>query len=227
MRRILITLSLASVLTVAITAQRPAQPPPPQPSREPSPRPVSPPAMQPERLLQAHALALAAYPELARRGVQTRVEETAARTVITFGEAQPDRDDLMALSRPRAAQLVIEAAFDGANQLQRATLRGLLAHVPERRRIRALDGGWAAALDAGGARFGPARQAALLDQLDLRAVRRLFGSMRVENARFEAGAGDDALYWDVTALDPGGEVVHLGFEPFGGRLVKVQRGGVR
>jgi hypothetical protein len=51
--------------------------------------------------------------------------------------------------------------------------------------------------------------------------------MTVADAVFEAGEGDDALTWAVSAAGVNGEIVRLGYEPYSGRLVKIVRGGAQ
>jgi hypothetical protein len=194
-----------------------------------SPTPLYPPlpADRPERLMAAQQLALTAYPELRARGLQLRVEESVAGPTVTIGFAARDRDTVLAVSRPREAQLVIEATFDPQNALTQALLRGTLAHTKERRDLKALTIGLADALDAQGAAFGPANRAALLQQLDLPSLRPLLGALTVQTAEFHQDATDDGVFWQVAATGAGGESLTLGFEPYAGRLVRVSRGAAQ
>jgi hypothetical protein len=208
------------------------QPPPATPSRpgtlEAAPSvwlSVALPGDRPERLMAAQQLAMAAYPELRTQGLQLRVEESGSASTITIGFAERDRDTVLALSRPRAAMLVIEATFDAANTLTRALLRGTLAHTAERRRVKALTTGVAQTLDAEGAAFGPTQQVALLDTLDLAGLRPFTGAVAVQGAVFQRDASDDGVFWQVAATTATGEAVTLGFEPYAGRLVRFARGG--
>jgi hypothetical protein len=197
-------------------------------SAQPVPGPVpgrSLPLDRPTRLMTVQALAWAAYPELRTPGLQLRAEEGASAATITIGVAERDRDTVLALSRPRAAMLVIEATFDAANTLTRALLRGTLAHTAERRRVKALTTGVAQTLDAEGAAFGPTQQVALLDTLDLAGLRPFTGAVAVQGAVFQRDASDDGVFWQVAATTATGEAVTLGFEPYAGRLVRFARGG--
>jgi hypothetical protein len=219
-----------------LSAQAPVPPsiPPVPPGTSPQPGapptvPVAPrppkPANAPDRLMTAQQLAFAAYPELRTQGLQIRVDESASGSTVTFGFATTDRDTILAVSRPREAQLVIEASFDAQNALSRALLRGTLAHTKERRQLKALTTGLADALDAGGAAFGPAKSAALLQQLDLTSLTPVLGALAVQSATFQQDASDDGIYWRVAATGAAGESLTLGFEPYQGRLVRFARGG--
>ena len=119
-------MSRVAVVSLLLTATASAQPPPPQ----------SPPQAAPTRLLAAQQLALVAYPELRTEGLQLRVDG-AGESRITLGFASHDREDILGLSRPREAQLVVEATFDQQDALTSAVMRGRLAKVAERRRLRA------------------------------------------------------------------------------------------
>jgi hypothetical protein len=184
----------------------------------------SPPQAQPTRLLAAQQLALTAYPELRSEGLQLRIDG-AGESRITLGFASRDRDDVLGLSRPREAQLVMEAAFDAQDVLTGAVMRGRLAKVAERRRVRTMGGGWTEALRAEGAKYGPDRRAELLRDLDLLALRQVLGALTRTGANFQMGTGDDGLYWEVTATSATGAPVTLGFEPYNGRLVRIATGG--
>lgn len=173
--------------------------------------------------MQAQALVWQAYPELQQTGLQMRIEEGAADLTVTVGEAWKDRDDLLGLSRPRAAKLVGTFTFDGTNRLQRATLTGELTRVVERKRVRALPGGWAEALDGEQAAFAPGKQQELLQQLDVAGLRTLVADLVLDRAQFLAGTAEDPLYWEVTGTTPLGEIVRLGYEPYQGRLVRFER----
>ena len=74
---------------------------------------------------------------------------------------------------------MIEAGFDALDAVHTALLRGTLAHTKERREMKAQTSGIAAALDAAGAKFGPAKRAALLQQLDLTSLAPLVGTVSV------------------------------------------------
>ena len=221
------------VLVVAAVAGLAAQQPPPatQPrpgapvaaSSVPPPRPAD----RPVRLLAAQQLAMVAYPEVRTRGLQIRVEAGGLGSpvsTVTIGFAEQDRDAILALSRPRAAQLVVEATFDTTDALTRAVLRGPLAHTKERREAQARPTDWAQALEDDGAAFPPAKQAAFVQQLDLSVARTVAGSLAVRSTQFQRGVPEDGMYWEVAATSAAGDVT-LGFEPYAGRLVKVVRGG--
>ena len=218
------------VLVVVAVAGLAAQPPPSPPATQPRPGapvaassvPPPRPADRPVRLLAAQQLAMGAYPEVRTRGLQIRVEEAGGGTTVTIGFAEQDRDTILALSRPRAAQLVVEATFDAADALTRAVLRGPLAHTKERREAQARPGDWAQALEDDGAAFPPAKQAAFVQQLDLGVARTVAGWLAVRRTRFQRGVPEDGMYWEVAATSAAGDVT-LGFEPYAGRLVKVVR----
>jgi hypothetical protein len=181
-----------------------------------------PPAAGP--LLKAQQLAFVAYPELRRIPTQMRVEERDGQLIVTYGEARQDREGLLALSRPREALVVIELTVDAAGALGSARLRGVLAKTAERRRIRAVPTAWTEALAREGARFTPTRRAQLLEQIDVAGLRRLLGTLQVQDASFQTGTAEDGLYWEVTGT-AGGAPVRLAFEPFEGRLIRIVRGG--
>ena len=202
------------LVSLALTATVSAQLPPPQ----------VPPQAQPTRLLAAQQLALVAYPELRTQGLQLRVDG-AGESRITLGFAAHDRDDVVGLSRPREAQLVVEATFDAQEALTGAVLRGRLAKVAERRRLRAMAGAVADVLRADGAKYGPDRRAELLRDLNLPALANVLGTLTRTGANSQLGTADDGLYWEVTATSPSGAPVMLGFEPYNGRLVRVATGG--
>jgi hypothetical protein len=183
-----------------------------------------PPQAQPTRLLAAQQLALTAYPELRTEGLQMRVDG-AGDSRITLGFAAHDRDDVLGLSRPREAQLVMEAAFDAQDVLTAAVMRGRLAKVPERRRLRGLGGGMADALRAEGAKYGPDRRAELLRDLDLPSLRQVLGALTRTGASFQPGNEGDGPYWAIEATSATGGPVTLGFEPYNGRLVRIATGG--
>jgi hypothetical protein len=185
------------------------------------------PADRPVRLLAVQQLAMAAYPELRMRGLQTHVEETAQGATVTIAFAEHDRDTVLALSRPRAVQLVIEGTFDTLDALTGAVLRGMLAHTKERRDIGQRPSGWTQALDNAGAAFSPTNEAAFRQQLDLRVVTPITGTLAVQRTQFQIGLPTDGLYWEVATTSVTGEVVTLGFEPFAGRLVRFARGAAR
>src|SRR5260221_7860698 len=147
--------------------------------------------------MAAQQLALVAYPEVRMRGLQVRVEEAGGGTTVTIGFAERDRDDVLAQSRPRAAQLVVEATFDAADALTRAVLRGPLAHTKERREVQALPSGWVEALDAAGAAFSPSKQTAFVTQLDLRTLQTIAGTLSVRSTQFQRGVPEDGMYWEV------------------------------
>jgi hypothetical protein len=170
---------------------------------------------------------MTAYPELRTRGLQLRVETTESGSTVTFGFAERDRADVLGASRPRAAQLVVEATFDGDDRISAAVLRGRLAKTAERRRIRALTSDIAQALDAEGALFGPTRREALLQRVNLGAFERVLGRLTVASAAFQQGTSDDGLYWELATTTASGEPVTLGFEPYAGRLVRVVKGGAK
>jgi len=177
------------------------------------------------RLQRAQQLAWAAYPELHAQGLQFRIDGTdAASTRVTIGFAAHDRADVLGLSRPREAQLVVAATFDGADALTGATLGGPLTHAAERRRIRALASGWTDALRAEGASYPPDQPAALLRDLNLASLATVLGRLTATGASFQAGTADDGLYWQVAATTPSGAAVTLGFEAYRGRLVRVGGG---
>jgi len=180
---------------------------------------------RPERLLAVQQLAFAAYPELRTQGLQLRVESSSAGATVTFGFAQADRDTVLAVSRPRAAVLVIEATFDSQERLTRAVLRGTLAHLKERREARASGTDVARVLEDGGASFPPSKRAAFLQQLNLQVVKALAGTLTATDTTFQNGTTELPLYWEVSATSPLGDRVTLGFEPYAGRLVKFVRGG--
>jgi hypothetical protein len=243
MRATIHTLVLAIVLAALwlppsggrlFAQQAPPQIPAVPPGTQPRPgAPVAPPvqprppkpADAPDRLIAVQQLALVAYPELRTQGLQLRVDESGAASTITIGFATQDRDTILAVSRPREAQLVVEATFDPHNALTRALLRGTLAHTAERRRVKALTTGLADALDAGGAAFGPSKRAVLLQQVDLKSLTPMLGTLAVQSATLQQDASDDGIYWQVAATGTGGEALTLGFEPYAGRLVRVVRGG--
>jgi hypothetical protein len=185
------------------------------------------PATRPGRLMTAQQLAWAAYPELRTRGLQVRVDETTSGPTITIGFAERDREDVLGLSRPREAQLVIEAAFDASDALTSTVLRGPLTHAAERRRVRALPGGWTETLRAEGAVYGPDQRAKLLRDLPLTELAPVLGRLRASDAAFQNGAVDEGPYWAVTGTGASGSPVTLGFEPYAGRLVRVTLGGGR
>lgn len=187
--------------------------------------PPSRPADRPVRLMVAQQLAMAAYPELRTRGLQLRVDESGNGSTVTLGFSDRDGADLLALSRPRAAQLVVEGTFDAEDTLVRAVLRGPLAKTKERREVHALASGWTEALEAGGAAFAPTRQAAFVQQLDLAVVRPIAGAVTVQGTQFQRGPAEDGLYWEVAATTAAGEPITLGFEPYAGRLVRFAKGG--
>ena len=179
--------------------------------------------------MAAQQLAMVAYPEVRTRGLQIRVEEGglgSPGSTVTIGFAERDRDDVVGLSRPRAAQLVVEATFDTADALTRAVLRGPLAHTKERRDVQALPTGWVEALDAAGAAFSPTKQTAFVTQLNLGGLTTIAGALAVRSTQFERGVPEDGMYWEVAATSAAGDVT-LGFEPYAGRLVKFVRGGAR
>jgi hypothetical protein len=177
------------------------------------------------RLQRAQQLAWAAYPELRTQGLQFRIEASdTASPRVTIAFAAHDRDDVVGLSRPREAQLVIAATFDGADGLTGATLGGPLTHAAERRRIRALAGGWTDALKAEGAQYAPDKPAALLRDLNLPSLAKVLGRVTATGASFQAGTAEDGLYWQVAATTASGAAVTLGFEPYKGRLVRVGGG---
>jgi hypothetical protein len=219
------------VSSVAVGAQQLAPPPTTEglPPLTPTaiPAPLELPADRPLRLIAAQQLAMAAYPELRTRGLQLRVETTTTGATVTFGFAARDRADVRGASRPREAQLIVEAAFDGEDRIAAAVLRGRLARSAERRRIRALTTGIAEALEADGALFPPTKRAALLERLGLRAFDRVLGSLTAGSATFQQGSVDEGLYWEVATTSASGEPVSLGFEPYAGRLVRVVKGGAQ
>ena len=177
------------------------------------------------RLQRAQQLAWAAYPELRQQGLQFRIDASETATPrVTIGFAAHDRADVLGLSRPREAQLVVAATFDGADALTGATLGGPLTHAAERRRIRALASGWTDALRAEGASYPPDQPATLLRDLNLRSLATVLGRLTAKGASFQAGTADDGLYWQVAATTPSGAAVTLGFEPYRGRLVRVGGG---
>jgi hypothetical protein len=177
------------------------------------------------RLQRAQELAWAAYPELRQQGLQFRIDASETATPrVTIGFAAHDRADVLGLSRPREAQLVVAATFDGADALTGATLGGPLTHAAERRRIRALASGWTDALRAEGASYPPDQPAALLRDLNLASLATVLGRLTATGASFQAGTADDGLYWQVAAATPSGAAVTLGFEPYRGRLVRVGGG---
>jgi hypothetical protein len=230
MMRVWIGVSLL-VTSAAVAAQQ--APPPPSTQGLPALTPIATPALpelpadRPARLLAAQQLAMTAYPELRTRGLQLRVETTETGSTVTIGFAERDRADVLGASRPRAAQLVVEATFDGDDHLSAAVLRGRLAKTAERRRIRALTSGIAQALDAEGALFGPTRREALLQRLDLGRFERVLGRLTASGATFQQGSTEDGLFWDVQTTTAAGEPVTLGFEPYAGRLVRVVKGGAQ
>jgi hypothetical protein len=165
-----------------------------------------------------------AYPELTTTGTQMRVDESGTDVSVTFGEAVKDRDDLLGLSRPRTASLVGTFTFDVAAALQKATLKGPLTHVAERRRIQALPSGWTAALEAEQASYAPTKQAALLQRAQVAKPRAaLVGTLQLQGVQFKMGTADEPLYWEVTATGPAGEAIQLGYEPYQGRLIRFER----
>ena len=177
------------------------------------------------RLQRAQQLAWAAYPELRTQGLQFRVEDSdTASPRVTIGFAAHDRADVVGLSRPRETQLIVAAAFDGADGLTGATLSGPLTHAAERRRIRALASGWTEALANEGALYAPDQRVALLRDLNLPSLAKVLGRLTATGASFQAGTADDGLYWQVTATTASGAAVTLGFEPYKGRLVRVGGG---
>jgi hypothetical protein len=184
------------------------------------------PPERPQRLTAVLELAMAAYPEVRTQGLQLRVDGADGERV-TIGFASRDRDDILGVSRPRDAQLVVDATFDAADALKGATLRGPLAKVAERRRIRGLGGNWTEALRAEGAAYGPDKRIELLRDLNLPAFAKVLGRLTRKNAAFQLGAADDGPYWEVTATSSSGAPVTLGFEPYKGRLVKVATGGAQ
>jgi hypothetical protein len=179
---------------------------------------------RPTRLIAAQQLALAGYPELRAQGLQLRVDG-AGETRITLGFASRDRDDVLGLSRPREAQLVVDATFDLNDTITAAVLRGPLAKVAERRRIRALASGWTEALRAEGATYAPDKPDDLLRDLNLAAFTKVLGRLTRTGASFQAGTAEDGLYWEVSATSATGAPVTLGFEPYNGRLVRFATGG--
>ena len=209
MRSVMSRLVLVSLLlTATVSAQQPQAPP----------------QEHPTRLLAAQQLALVAYPELRTEGLQLRVDG-AGESRITLGFASHDRDDVLGLSRPREAQLVVEATFDAQDALTGAVMRGRLAKVAERRRLRAMAGGWTETLRAEGAKYGPDRRAELLRDLDLPALAKVLGRLTRTGATFQGGAGDEGMYWEVRATSATGAPVTLAFEPYNGRLVRIASGG--
>jgi hypothetical protein len=179
------------------------------------------------RLQRAQQLAWAAYPELRTQGLQVRIDGGAdpGSTRVTLAFAAHDREDVLGLSRPREAQLVVDATFDGNDGLAGARLSGPLTHAADRRRIRALASGWTEALRAEGATYAPDQQAALLRDLKLASLTTVLGRLTATGAAFQLGTPDDGLYWAVTATTASGAAVTLGFEPYEGRLVRVGGGG--
>lgn len=196
--------AIALLLTAALSAQQPQQ--------------------HPTRLMAAQQLALAAYPELRTEGLQLRVDGND-ESRITLGFASPDREDILGVSRPREAQLVMDTTFDTQDRLTGAVMRGPLAKVAERRRVRGMASGWTERLRADGAKYGPDRRAELLRDLDLPALAKVLGKLTRTGASFQMGASEDGLYWEVSATSAGGTPVTLGFEPYNGRLVRVATGG--
>jgi hypothetical protein len=238
---------VASVLFMSVVSAQPSSEPllepaqvtvvaPRLPPSSPSVPPLMPvvpairpplPADRPDRLIAAQQLALTAYPELRQLAAQIRVTEGVDGPTVTFAAAERDRADILALSRPRAALLVVETTFDTQQQLSRALLRGTLAHSAERRRIAALADGWTQALQAEGAQFDPARQAAFAQRLTGADVGRLMGALSIQAVQFQRGSGDEPLYWQVAATTPNGEAMTLAFEPYAGRLVRIVKGGAQ
>jgi hypothetical protein len=231
-----LVISFAVIMMVALplaaqTPVGPAPPAPPQPSGTPPPLPrllpLPPIDQRPEVLLQVQQLALSAYPELRTKALQVRVETGSDGPIVTYAEADQDGDTLIARSRPRGALLVVETSFDSTHTLTRAILRGALAHSAERRRVRALTSEWSAALDREGAAFPPAKQATFVNQIDLRGVKSLLGSLTRQAVQFEIGPEEEGLYWRVATSSASGETIALDYEPFGGRLVRVVKGGIQ
>lgn len=238
-RLTLTTISCLALFAVPGRSLSAQQPTPPQipavpPGTQPQPgAPTSPPAAPPlavptnipKRLMAVQQLAWAAYPELRTRGLQMRVEETASGETVTFGFADQDRPTILAVSRPREAQLVIEAAFDAQDAVHSALLRGMLAHTKERRQMKTVTTGLADALSADGAAFGPANGVALLQHIDLKSLQPLLGTLTINAPVFTHDATDDGLFWQVPTTSAIGEQLTLGFEPYLGRLVRLTRGG--
>jgi hypothetical protein len=232
--RVTLTLVISTAAAAVLAAQAPARPAPAAPRdvkatapAAPALLPLPPIDQRPEALLQAQQLALAAYPELRQLGMQLRVEDAVSGPVVTFAEASHDSDDIVTLGRPRPAALVVETTIDATDTLTGAVLHGALARSADRRRIRALAFGWTQALDNEGAAFAPSRQAAFVQQLDLERLTPFAGTLTAGRTQFQRGVDDNGLYWEVAATNAAGEVVTLGFEPFGGRLVRFVKGGAQ
>jgi hypothetical protein len=229
---LLVSFAVIMMVALPLAAQTPigpSPPAPPQPSGPtgPVPRLVTLPLIdqRTEVLLQVQQLTLCAHSELRTKALQVSRQTRSDGSIVTYAEADPDGDTLIARSRARALLLVTKRSFDAAHTLTRVIFHGSLAHFAEQRHVRTLTGDWTATPDCEGAAFAPAKQAAFLNQLDLRGVKALLGLLPRQAVRFLNGTEDDSLYWEVTATAATGEA--LGFEPYASRLVRFAKGGVQ
>lgn len=132
---------------------------------------------------------------------------------------------LLGLSGPREAQVIVCAAFDVQDALTGATMRAQLAKMAQRRRTWPLAGEWPDAFRTERAAYGPDNRVGLLRDLNLPGLAKVLGSLTRTGATFRAGMAQNWLHWQVSATSATGARVTLAFEPFNGRLARLATGG--